>query len=70
MSFVLLQLSKAGASQCPYQNESYKNTSLWLEFSQTAEFIPTPEQEALQDIIDEIAELNGIFDHFKDRYVS
>ena len=48
-----------------------RNTSLWSDFvTNNADFINVDETEAIQELVAQTTELNAIFNHFKELYVS
>ena len=72
-----LQTKESSASQqhsCSHlqiTQPHMRNTSLWSDFVTTnADFINVDETEAIQELVAQTTELNAIFNHFKELYVS
>ena len=48
-----------------------RNTSLWSDFvTNNTDFTNVDETEAIQELVAQTTELNAIFNHFKELYVS
>lgn len=66
-----LQTDKSLANnQCPSEFRLMRNSSTWSDLSQNVQNMDLVDSEAFQELTTQLAELQGIFNHFKDIYVS